>query len=154
MVLVWVGFFLIIALLLAIDLGVVHKKSHAITMPEATPYVSSPEPFVHNGKSWLGFTLSSDPNGRNFTQPSLVAIAGIVPGVEDLRLLTSADDPPRVRRDPEYFITAKGPYIYYNRYVPQTETTPPISEGVYRVDTGLGPCTTCAGAAAPGAAGR
>ena len=35
MILVWIGFFLLIALLLAIDLGVVNKKSHAIAMHEA-----------------------------------------------------------------------------------------------------------------------
>jgi len=35
MLLVWIGFFLLIALLLAIDLGVVNKKAHAITMHEA-----------------------------------------------------------------------------------------------------------------------
>jgi len=34
MLLVWVGFFLLIGLLLAIDLGVVNKKSHAIGMTE------------------------------------------------------------------------------------------------------------------------
>ena len=35
MILVWAGFFFIIALLLAIDLGVVNKKSHTITVREA-----------------------------------------------------------------------------------------------------------------------
>lgn len=120
-----------------------------ITMPEATPYVSSPEPFVYDGKSWISFSLSSDPNGRHFTQPSVIAISGIVPGVDELRVLTSADDPPRVRRDPEYFITAKGPYIYYNRYLPETDSRPAISEGVFRVDTQLGPCSDCGVAAGP-----
>ena len=35
MVFVWIGFFVLIALLLAIDLGIVNKKSHAITIREA-----------------------------------------------------------------------------------------------------------------------
>lgn len=38
---------------------------------------------------------------------------------------------------PEYFITEQGPFIYYNRY--RTVSGLPVSEGVWRVDTGLGP---------------
>lgn len=109
-----------------------------INMPVDTPYVTSPEPFVYNNQSWIGFTLSSDPTGRDFTKPSLIAMSGIVPGVDSLRLLTTATD--RVRRDPEYFITANGPYIYYNRYLPASGPDGhPISEGVFRIDTQLGP---------------
>jgi hypothetical protein len=109
-----------------------------INMPADTPYVTSPEPFVHNNRSWISFTLSSDPTGRDFTKPSLIAMSGIVPGVDSLRPLTSATD--RVRRDPEYFITANGPYIYYNRYLPAAAPGGrPTSEGVFRVDTQMGP---------------
>ena len=110
-----------------------------INMPDDIPYVTSPEPFVYDNQSWISFTLSSDPTGRDFSKPSMIALSGIVPGVDSLRVLTSADGPVRVRRDPEYFITANGPYIYYNRYVPQPESSRPISEGVFRVDTQLGP---------------
>ena len=46
---------------------------------------------------------------------------------------------PRLRLDPEYFITAQGPFIYYNRLVPETDANPPLNDGVWRVDTGLGP---------------
>lgn len=115
-----------------------------ISMPPDMPYVTSPEPFLYNNQSWITFTLSNDPTGRNFTMPSQIAMSGIVPGVDSLRLLTSATD--RVRRDPEYFITANGPYIYYNRYLPaEGAGGHPTSEGVYRVDTQLGPCTGCTG---------
>ena len=107
-------------------------------MPAATPNIVSPEPFVHNGHSWIFFTLSADRNGRDYTATSLIAMAGIVPDSarSSIRFLTSADNPPRARRDPEYFITANGPYIYYNRYY---TTGTQISEGIFRVDTGLGP---------------
>jgi hypothetical protein len=45
-----------------------------------------------------------------------------------------------VRLDPEYFITAQGPMIYYNRLVPATDTYPDgINDGVWRIDTRLGP---------------
>lgn len=109
-----------------------------INMPDDMPYVTSPEPFVYRDRSWISFTLSADPTGKDFSLPSLIAISGIVPGVDSLRILTSGDGPARVRRDPEYFITANGPYIYYNRYIPQPGSSRPISEGVFRVDTQLG----------------
>lgn len=111
----------------------------SITAPIETPYISSPEQFVHKGTSWIVFSLSANPDQRDFTEPSLVAMSGIAPGVDNLRALTSATDPTRVRRDPEYFITANGPYIYYNRYLLQTDARPPVNEGVFRVDTQLGP---------------
>lgn len=119
------------------DGGMAWTVVKTITTPAATPYVSSPEPFVYKGRSWVFFSLSADPNGRNFTQPSLIAMSGILPETDDLRLLTSATEPMRARRDPEYFITANGPYIYYNRYFLETDSTPAISEGVFRVDTQL-----------------
>ena len=109
-----------------------------IDMPADTPYMSSPEPFVFNGLSYIFFTLSAERNGRLFSR-SRVAITGILPGNDMPRMLTSLDSPSRSRRDPEYFITEHGPLIYYNRYIPQTADTGPISEGVYYVDTRLGP---------------
>jgi hypothetical protein len=109
----------------------------SITAPADTPYMSSPEPFVHNGKSWLFFSVTADPDLHKFSR-SQIAITGIDPTKPSFRILT-ADDPARSRRDPEYFITANGPYIYYNRYLLPTDTSPQVSEGVFRVDTGLGP---------------
>jgi hypothetical protein len=112
---------------------------NSIAMPAATPTISSPEPFVLNGHSWIFFTLSSNPDLHDFSATSLVAMTGIVPGTSTFKQLTSDNNPPRARRDPEYFITANGPYIYYNRYIPATATSPQVNEGVFRVDTGLGP---------------
>ena len=107
-----------------------------IDMPPATPNIVSPEPFVLNGQSWIFFTLSSSRNGHDYSAPSLIAMTGIDPATPSLRMLTTDDTPLRARRDPEYFITANGPYIYYNRYL---TTGSQISEGIFRVDTGLGP---------------
>jgi hypothetical protein len=106
-------------------------------MPAATPYIGSPEPFVHNGRSWVFFWLSAKPSSSSSV--SLIAMTGIDPAVPSLRALTSATSPARSRRDPEYFITANGPYIYYSRFLLPTSTRPLTSEGVFRVDTGLGP---------------
>jgi hypothetical protein len=112
---------------------------HSLAMPAATPWVSSPEPFVHNGRSWVFFTLSANPDLHDLGAASLLAMTGIVPDTSGIRMLTPADAPARARRDPEYYITANGPYLYYNRYRPATATSPQASEGVFRVDTGLGP---------------
>jgi len=109
----------------------------SITAPPETPYMASPEPFVHNGKSWLSLSVTADPDLQNFSR-SQIAIADINRENPTFRILT-ADDPARARRDPEYFITANGPYIYYNRYLLATEPEPGFSEGIFRVDTGLGP---------------
>lgn len=114
------------------------RVSKTIAMPLATPYINSPEPFVHNGRSWVFFTLSSNPDLHAYTS-SLIAMTGIEPATNTLTMLSSENDPPRSRRDPEYFITANGPYIYYNRYLLETPTTPVVNEGIFRVDTGLGP---------------
>lgn len=115
------------------------KVVNLIDMPDATPYIVSPEPFVHNGKSWIVFQLSANADPQNYAVPSLIAMTGIEPDTNTLRLLTSDTDPPRQRRDPEYFVTANGPYIYYDRYVLPTDNSPLTHEGVFRVDGGLGP---------------
>lgn len=105
--------------------------------PADAPYIVSPEPFTFNGQSWLSFTLSADQDGRNLASPSKIAIAGILPENAVVRELTTMDAPTRARRDPEIYITTNGPYIYYSRYIPIAGHA--VSEGVFRVDSGLGP---------------
>jgi hypothetical protein len=104
------------------------------------PFFWSPEPFTHNGRSYI-FTQVS-PSNKFFDKsiPTHLAITSIDPLKADLRLLTNDTTKPRVRLDPEFFITAKGPFIYYNRLVPASSTYPDgINDGVWRVDTKLGP---------------
>jgi hypothetical protein len=71
--------------------------------------------------------------------PNHLAISGVDPLRQDSRLLTNDTGTPRLRLDPEYFITAQGPFIYYTRLIPETATHLAINDGVWRVDTGLGP---------------
>ena len=67
-------------------------------------------------------------------------MTGIDPAHPSFRILTSDTPNVRSRRDPEYYITSNGPYIYYNRYVAIVDQPgKAVSEGVFRVDTGLGP---------------
>jgi len=122
-----------------------------IVMPDATPFVTSPEPFVHNGRSWIFFTVSSARDGGPVRAGSQVAMAGILPGESTVQVLTADSATQRVRRDPEYFITAKGPFLYYNRYAITPGGT--VHEGIFRLDTGLGQ-TDPAAASQPAPAGQ
>ena len=120
--------------------GVAHwTLFKTIAMPPALPYVWSPEAFVHNGRSYIFFQVSSSSKFYDLSVPTHIALSGIDPLRNDFRMLTNDSTKPRVRLDPEYFITAKGPYIYYNRLVPQTASNPAFNDGVWRVDTKLGP---------------
>lgn len=105
-----------------------------------TQFFWSPEVFTHNGRSYIFTQVSPDANFFNKRSQTHLAISGIDPLKSDFRMLTNDYQHPRVRLDPEFFITARGPYIYYNRLVPATDTYPEgINDGVWRVDTGLGP---------------
>jgi hypothetical protein len=110
-----------------------------ITGPTSLPYFWSPEAFTHNGRSYVFFQVGAFKSFADRTKPNQLAISGIDPLRVDFRMLTNDSQTPRLRLDPEYFITAQGPYIYYNRAVPQTDTNPAVNEGVWRVDTKLGP---------------
>lgn len=113
-----------------------------ISTPADMLYIWSPEPFVHNGKSYIFMVLAAKTDFTSFKTPTQLALSGIDPNALDFRLLTNDFTNLRVRTDPEVFVNASGPFIYYNRLFPRTATRPPINEGTYRVDTGLGPVTT------------
>jgi hypothetical protein len=110
-----------------------------IAAPAGLPFFFSPEVFVHNGRSYIFTEVSSSSRFFDRTIPNQLAMSGVDPLRNDFRLLTNDTQTPRLRLDPEYFITAQGPYIYYNRLVPETDAHPAINDGVWRVDTGLGP---------------
>jgi hypothetical protein len=110
-----------------------------IKAPDALPFFFSPEFFVHNGRSYIFTQVSSSSKFFDRTVPNQLAISGIDPLRQDARLLTNDSGTPRLRLDPEYFITAQGPFIYYTRLIPETATHPAGNDGVWRVDTKLGP---------------
>jgi hypothetical protein len=110
---------------------------NTIAMPPDTPYLGTPGLFVHNGASWIFFWASAD--AKNESGPSRIGLTGIDPAHPSLRMLTEITTPARSRRDPEYFITSNGPYIYYNRFAPAEPGGAMRNEGIYRVDTSLGP---------------
>lgn len=108
---------------------------HTYTMPAAQPYISgSPEAFVHNGRTWIVLALRKT-KGANV--PSNLGIMALDPARPELRMLTDDTSPTRWRSDPEYFIAPETVYIYFTRAQPYK--LPTVGEGVWRVDTGLGP---------------
>jgi hypothetical protein len=112
----------------------------AIDAPPTLPYIWSPEPFVYNGKSYIFMQISSNPQASDFGTPTQIALTGVEPELPSFRMLTNDSSVRRVRMDPEFFVTEEGAFIYYNRYVPPTADTPMVvNDGVWRVDTRLGP---------------
>jgi hypothetical protein len=112
---------------------------YQVPMPENLPYAWSPEPFVHNGHSFIFFQISSSPAANDLSVPTQIAMTGI-DAAHPFRMLTNDASVRRVRMDPEYYILpGMGPFIYYNRYIPSTPTREVINDGVWRVDTKLGP---------------
>ena len=106
-----------------------------INPPAQGIFFWSPEPFVHNGKSYIYWVASRDPDQPDPALPSQVWMAAADPADP---FYVSVSDPTlsRFRLDPELYQTPEGPFLYYNRFIPGS---PQQYEGVYRVDTGLGP---------------
>lgn len=112
---------------------------NTIRAPASVPYIATPEPFFHNGRTYVYMTLSSSNRASDIAVPTHLAITGIDPAVPSFRRLTTEASPRRLRQDPEYYITAAGPFLYYTRAIPQQGDTAPVNEGVFRIDLGLGP---------------
>lgn len=112
---------------------------NTITAPSKAPYIATPEPFFHKKKTYIYMTLSTSKGASDVTVPTQLAITGIDPQKATFRRLTTEQSPQRLRQDPEYYITAAGPFLYYSRAIPGTATSGPVNEGVFRIDLGLGP---------------
>ncbi len=111
----------------------------SLSLPATSPYFWSPEYMVFNGKSYVFFQMNVTSDNSDLLHPNAIGMTGILPETLALVQLTPFDSPARLRMDPEYFITAQGPFIYYNRYKLGSDTHQgAVPEGVWRVDTGLG----------------
>lgn len=112
---------------------------NTILGPADVPYLATPEPFTYNNRTWVYMTLSPVKQASDISTPTDLAITGIDPAVPSFRRLTDRNSPRRLRQDPEYYITSAGPFLYYTRAIPATDTSGPVNEGVFRIDLGLGP---------------
>lgn len=125
--------------LLQADGSRVWTRVYTVRGPADAPFLATPEPFFHNGRTWLTLTLSASKRASDITVPTDLALVGIDPAQPVFRRLTGATSPRRLRQDPEYYITAQGPFLYYTRAIPATATSGPVNEGIFRIDLGLGP---------------
>lgn len=112
---------------------------HRVRGPAEAPYLATPEPFTHNGRTWVYMTLSSDKRASDIEVPTDLALTSIDPARPVFRRLTGSGSPRRLRQDPEYYITSQGAFVYYTRAIPATDTQGPVNEGIFRIDLGLGP---------------
>ena len=105
-------------------------------VPSAFEFVSSPEPFVHNGKSYITVVAASalgvGPSPYLPAGPSELWIANIDPNAPFFRRIDRGT--PGIRRsEPEPFVLSTGPAMYF------TEIDPDNGNALVRIaDTGLG----------------
>ncbi len=105
---------------------------HRVRAPIVDTKLSSAEPFVFDGKSYVFMLGVVPPNAY----ASTIFLANIDASAPMFRQLTP-DLPLRTRTDPEVFITSTGPSIYYYR-ADRSDVKPcPCYEGIWRTDTGL-----------------
>lgn len=129
----------------------------SISSPDAdTPYINSSEPFINctpECTTYAYMTVAKTPDAQNgITTPIGLAVAALSPANPTLKLLAAADYTPPVQRlDPEYFITANGPYLYYNRIQVASGSTNYKNLGLWYIDMQLGaPSGSCVGSSAEG----
>lgn len=108
-------------------------KIKTIELPSAKQFVSSPQPFVYNGRSYISMTAADEPFPPivDGLVPTEVWITDIEPTSDFYRQVNDSSDPlSRYATEPEAFILETGAFIYY--YIQDA--------GIVRIaDTGLGP---------------
>ena len=130
---------------------------NTITSPDPDePYINTSEPFINctpTCTTYSYMTLAKTVNAQNgITTPIGLAVAALNPATPLFEILAPAGySPPVQRLDPEYFITANGPYLYYNRIQVESGSTKYHNEGFWYIDMQLGaPSGPCVGSSAEG----
>lgn len=113
----------------------VWTRINTLEFPSRFEFVTSPEPFVHNGKSFVTAILSKDigvgPLEFVPAGPSEVWIANIDPDQQFFRRIDSRENGVR-RSEPEYHPLSTGPAMFY------TESAVGATALLRVADTGLG----------------
>lgn len=121
---------------------------YTIKSPDPSkPYIESPEPFTHNGKSYAFYVVKDNSDSTNKDAPSEIYVTNIDPSAPLNRKVSS--DPPgdplsgkKVRKDPEVFVTKLGPVIFYaaaSGLDLNGDGQPDQNAVIWKADTGLGP---------------
>jgi hypothetical protein len=125
---------------------------NTITSPDpAEPYMNSPEPFINCTPACTTYIFSTLA-GSAAPRTNGLAVMTLNPAAPMFKILVpTGSAPARKRSDPEYFISANGPYLYYSRIIPATGTQPSRTEGQFYIDMQLGaPSGPCVGSSAEG----
>ncbi len=121
------------------------------------PYISGIEPFIHctpNCATYVVMKLQSTlaTQVNNGYVPNGIAVANIDPANPMFKLLVPKGPTPSIQRmDLEYYITAKGPLLYYDRNIIAIGSQPMQPQGRFYVDMRLNPPSgACVGSSAEG----
>jgi len=129
--------------------AVINKIKSADT---SQPLISGTEPFINctpTCQTYIFMTITSNYNSLHGGANGL-AVTNIDPDQPVFKVLTEGA-PAEIRYDPEYFISANGPYLYYGRSTPATDKNPARYNGYYYIDMQLGaPSGPCVGSSAEG----
>jgi hypothetical protein len=120
-------------------------------------YIFDPKVFIHctpTCQTYVAMGLASSPNSQKTqTVPNGLGLATISPTNSFFQVLVT-NEGTKQRLDPKYYITANGPYLYYdyiNVQIPDSGTTTYKNEGIYYIDLQLGPPSgPCVGSSAEG----
>lgn len=95
------------------------KRWNEITLPSKKPFISSPEPFVAGGKSYVVMVAAQELGGKGVLPflpvgPTEVWIAGVA---QDAPFFRRVDDPSTEanRSEPEIFFRTRGPVVMYTQ---------------------------------------
>lgn len=101
-------------------------------LPEPFQYITSPEPFVCGGHSYISFMAAQSGAGKDGL-PAQIWIAGANP--EDSLMRRVSDSSEAIRNDPEPVVFADSAFIYYTHVIIDDQQT--IKYSVRKCDTGL-----------------
>jgi hypothetical protein len=134
--------------------------ANRITSPDpAEPYIAGTEPFINCAptcQTYIFMRLQSPASYQkvqaNIPAPNGAAVANIDPAQPVFKILAPEWATPDVQRqDLEYYITAAGPYVYYDRAIVVPGSTGSQHGLRYYIDMQLGaPSGPCVGSSAEG----
>ena len=108
------------------------ERIQVINPPSAGDFISLPEPFVYQGKSYITMVTSETADQQSTGVPSEIWLTDVDP-VDPLNRRLSDSDVVN-RKDPQVYFSDDGPYIFISR----ADETGPV---IMRLDSGLGPQT-------------
>jgi hypothetical protein len=120
------------------------------------PYIFDPKAFINcspDCHTFIAMGLSSVLSSQQTeTEPNGLGVSNINPQTPFFEVLAPSVETPSVQRfDPKYFITGRGPVLYYDRALTLTRNQPLQSQGIFFINMQLGiPSGNCVGSSAEG----